>query len=100
MNIWKTNVLVLAEDCQTARIELPEGKRFICLLRGEKPFLVGLDEPGTYFIEAENIGSTDELPALVVTVHQDHVGAWLNLTTDQVDRIFARVMRTAAHFST
>lgn len=100
MNRWKVQVLVLADGGQTARIELPEGKRFISLVRGQKPVLIEIEEPGRYVVAADNIGPANELPALTVTVHCDHVCAWLNLTHEQVGRIFARVMRAAAHFST
>lgn len=100
MNRWKVQILVLAEGGQIARVELPEGKRFIALVRGQKPVLIEIEEPGRYVVAADNIGSANELPALIITAHRDHVGAWLNLTHEQVGRVFARVMRAAAHFST
>lgn len=100
MSKWQAQVLLLERAGETARIELPEGKRFVALVRGQPPSLIQLTEPGRYMVAADNIGSVDELPAIIVTVHQDHVGAWLNLSNDQVGRIFARVMRAAAHFST
>ena len=100
MNRWKAQVLVLEREGEAARIELPEGKRFVALVRGQQPSLIQIEEPGRYVVQADNIGLANELPAIIVTIHQDHVGAWLNLTKDQVARIFARVMRAAAHFST
>ena len=67
-----------------AKMALPEYSRFVMFVRGEKPYVMEIDEPGTYEIDALAIKPDMPWPVLIMIVPIAHTRAFENLPDEQV----------------
>lgn len=96
INPWRVPAVLLQGSGSVTYVDLPEGKRLICLARDFSPVVVNIDQPGRYRIQADALAANAGLSVLVVTVHCNHVGLWLELTDKSVNRMIAHAERAAA----
>lgn len=87
---FRCNVAVFKDASTVQRVVLPDGHRFIMLMRGEQPELVSIDDPGVYEIDALDLGGA-EYPIALCVVDLAHVPAWAQITVSDVGRMIDRV---------
>lgn len=90
---FQCNVAVFESESTVQRVVLPDGHRFVMLMRGHQPDIVEIDDPGEYEIDALDLGGA-EYPIALCVIDLAHVPAWSSLTIDDVDRMIDRVERT------
>ena len=79
-----TESVVIPGPNVVASLTLPEDSRFVMFMRGEKPYAVPIDEPGTYEIDALPIKPDTPWPVIIMIVPVKHVGAFENMRNEQV----------------
>ena len=67
-----------------AKITLPEHSRFVVFMRGERPQMVPIDEPGSYEIDVLAIKAGVLWPVIVMIGPVKHVGAFENIADEMV----------------
>lgn len=87
---FQCNVAVFENQDTVQHVVLPDGHRFVMLMRGEKPEVVDIDDPGEYEIDAFDLGGA-EYPIALCVIDLAHIPAWSKITVDDVDRMIDRV---------
>lgn len=84
-----TSVFTRSE--QTGEVDLPAGARLVLLQRGEPPFLLPVDDPGTYEVRARDATPDDSaMPIAIAAVPLANLDAWLALSVETVGRMIDR----------
>jgi hypothetical protein len=84
---------ILTHHGQTARITVPDGFRAVLLMRGERPWVVPLDEPGEYDVSTDLLSPDTTFPTAIVVLDVAHLEAWEDMTDKQVGVILDRCTR-------
>ena len=67
-----------------AKMVLPEYSRFVMFIRGEKPYVIEIDEPGNYEIDALGIKPDTPWPVIIMIVPVEHTRVFENMRDEQV----------------
>ena len=62
-----------------AKMALPEEARGIIFMRGKKPYVIEIDEPGTYEIDALAIKPDTPWPVIIMIVPVKHTRVFENM---------------------
>jgi len=81
---------VFHSPATNAQMVLPDGCRFVILMRGETPTVTEMDGPGEYEMGFDELGDT-EWPIAVCTIDAAHAVAWAGLDIATVGRMFDRI---------
>lgn len=87
---FQCNVAVFEDSKTVQRVVLPDGHRFVVLMRGSAPEAFEIDDPGEYEIDALDLGGA-EYPIALCVVDLAHVPAWMKLDVATVGRMLDRV---------
>lgn len=90
---FRCNVAVFKDASTVQNVVLPDGHRFIMLMRGQTPKVVGIDDPGVYEIDVLDLGGAN-YPVALCVVDLAHVPAWARVTVADVSRMIDRVTAT------
>ena len=76
-------IVIPGPDVMT-KMTLPEHSRFVMFMRGEKPQIVPIDEPGAYEIDALPSKPDTQWPVIIMIVPVKHVRAFENMSDEMV----------------
>lgn len=72
---------------QVASMTLADGFRFVLLVRGERPTMVPINEPGSYEIDIPAMLAKGKYPVGLVTIDLAHVTAFEKIPADVIGRM-------------
>jgi len=91
--LHRANVYVIEREKQVAHAVLPDGCRFVMLVRGQAPLMVPIEESGSYEIDGDDISpGQDVFPVLIIVADLAHVPAFLKMKEAQVSELVDRAL--------
>lgn len=85
---------------QVAKMCLPDGFRFVCLVRGSQPKSFPINEPGMWEIDIPALLAKGKYPVVVTTVDAAHVAAFEKLPVAVVNDMLAAIAMEARRGAT
>lgn len=92
--VWR-EAFVFTRPGQVAKLCLPDGFRFVCLVGGSHPAAFPINEPGMWEIDIPASLAKGRYPVVITTVDAAHVSAFEKLPVKAVNEMLVAIAMEA-----